>query len=380
MKKIIIVITVLLLPFLIGGSIVFNPPTYELQGSESELIQREKSYGYRIEPLSITDTSRSTPAMGDFEGVDHREFVGKIWMPDVAGEDSTLNFPLVIYSHGFMSFHEESDYLGAFLAQKGYIMAAFDYPASSFDAPGGPNLNDIANQPGDISFVLDYLFARNDDPNDRLYHRIDVDKVAAVGLSFGGLTTTLAAYHKELRDNRIGAAISIAGPVSFFTKSYFETSEVPFMYVAGNIDAMVNYNTNVQTLKDKMSDATIVTIANGSHTGFADISEKIFRWVNNPDDVGCAFLLNNIPKNDDNPFAILGGKEVGIDFDNFNKMPCQNMPLPAAIAPGKQLVLTKMAVYSFLQSQFAESKEALMHKEFLTVTLAKENDAIEVVE
>ena len=378
MRRPLFVITGLLLPFLVGATIVFNPPAYELQGTKSQLIQKETKYMYLVEPLAVKDTTRATPPMEDFEGLDYRELVGKIWIPDVEEGDSKEHFPLVIYSHGFMSFHEESDYLGAFLAQRGYIMVSFDFPASNFNAPGGPNLGDLANQPGDISFLIDELSARNENPNDSLHQLINIDKIATAGLSLGGLTTTLAAYHKELRDDRIGAAISIAGPTSFFSKSYFETTDVPFMYIAGSIDAMVNYNANVNTFKEKMNDAIVVTIANGSHTGFADISEKIFRWNNNPDDVGCSFLLDHVHQSDDNPFASLGGEEVGISFDNVETMPCQNMPLPTAIAPGKQLLLTKVAVFSFLESQFGSNQEALAHKNFLATTFAGENSEVEV--
>ena len=378
MKRPLIVIAGLLLPFLVGATIVLNPPVYELQGTESQLIQEETKYSYLIESLAVRDSTRATPAMGDFEGVDYRELVGKIWIPDTGGSALKESFPLVIYSHGFMSFHEESDYLGAFLSQRGYIMVAFDFPASNYNAPGGPNLGDLANQPGDISFLIDELSARNENPSDRLHQMINIDKIAIAGLSLGGLTSTLAAYHKELRDDRIGAAISIAGPTSFFNKSYFETTDVPFMYISGSIDAMINYNTNVKTFKDKMSDAIVVTIANGSHTGFADISEKIFRWNDNPDDVGCSFLLDHLPQSEGNPFAILGGEEVGINFDNVDTMPCQSMPLPAAIAPGKQLLLTKVAVFSFLQLHFGNDQEALTHKNFLATTFEAENDAIDV--
>ena len=40
---------------------------------------------------------------------------------------------------------------------------------------------------------------------------IDHDCVAAVGLSLGGLTSTLIAFHPTLRDPRVGVAVSIAG-------------------------------------------------------------------------------------------------------------------------------------------------------------------------
>ena len=41
---------------------------------------------------------------------------------------------------------------------------------------------------------------------------IDRDRIGAMGLSLGGLTTTLVAFHPTLGDPRIRAAVSIAGP------------------------------------------------------------------------------------------------------------------------------------------------------------------------
>ena len=119
---------------------------------------------------------------------------------------------MVIYSHGFMSSREEAQYLGEYLASHGYVVAAADYPLSGFNAPGPQLAQDVVNQPGDISFILDDLLRRNDSAGDTLHNRIDPQRIAAVGLSLGGMTTELVAYHPETSDPRVAAAVSIAGP------------------------------------------------------------------------------------------------------------------------------------------------------------------------
>ena len=42
-----------------------------------------------------------------------------------------------------------------------------------------------------------------------------------MGLSLGGLTSTLLGFHPKWRDNRIGAVVSIAGPTAMLGEDFF---------------------------------------------------------------------------------------------------------------------------------------------------------------
>jgi len=182
-------------------------------------------YTVTSETFTAIDGSRPTPAYKDFAGLPERVLEGKIWRP--AGLQQPA--PLVVYSHGFMSFREEGTYLFQFLASHGYTVVAANYPLTGFSAPEGPLMNDVVNQPGDISFLLDTILKRNADPADSMHNTIDPGKIAVTGVSLGGLTTTLAAFHHKLRDPRISAAISTAGPASIFTADFFAGSSLPFL-------------------------------------------------------------------------------------------------------------------------------------------------------
>jgi predicted dienelactone hydrolase len=105
---------------------------------------------------------------------------------------------LVTYSHGFMSFRSNGAYLAKHLASHGYLVAAANFPLTHFGTAGGPQFRDVLNQPGDVSFLIDTLLAWSDDPDSRFAGQIDRQRIGAVRLSLGGMTTMLLAFHPSL--------------------------------------------------------------------------------------------------------------------------------------------------------------------------------------
>lgn len=357
-------------------AILLNPSKPVPDGALTQMYYRDGAFDVSIMPFEDTDESRATLPHGDFEGSDSRVFNGKVWYP---ADLSKAPYPLLVYSHGFMSFHQEGEYLARFMASHGYVVVAVDFPSTNYFAPGGPDLKDVVNQPGDVSFVIDRMLDKNNDATSVFYQRIDDSRIAAVGLSLGGMTTTLVAFHEDLRDERIKAAVSIAGPSAMFTPRLFSTTDLPFMMIAGDIDAMVPYEQNALPITSKDPDSILVTIEGGSHTGFADIASILFRWVENPDSIGCSSIKKNIPRNVEDGFlAPLGGEEKGVAVID-RRLPCEMDPLPPAIAPAEQQMITTLAVYSFLESRFA--KDAGKRQDYATYLLyylAKEDPRVSV--
>jgi len=127
-------------------------------------------------------------------------------------------------------------------------------------APGGANVFDVVNQPGDVSFLIDTLLAWSGDPENDFHQRIDAARIGIAGTSLGGMTTELTAYHPRLRDPRVKAAVSIAGPLQLFGRAFFAESTLPFMMVAGDIDAMVPYEQNARPVLERVNNAWLVSL------------------------------------------------------------------------------------------------------------------------
>ena len=162
----------------------------------------------------------------------------------------------------------------------------------------------------------------------------------------------MAAFHPQMRDLRIAAAISIAGPSYVFAPSFYRQRSLPYMMIASPIDALVNYEDNAQHLPEQVPGAILVSIDNASHTGFADMA-KWLRWLDNPDSIGCHQVKQGLEKSEGEDWsAEIGSVEDGIIY---NKQPrlCEQDPLPAAMNPIRQQWLTSAAVFAFLEEQFA---------------------------
>jgi predicted dienelactone hydrolase len=281
----------LLAVLLFAVYIALNPPKDVPTGALSQEFYRRGPHKVSHQSISWVDTSRPTMPNRDFKGRDSRELKGRIWFPT---DREGAPYPLVIYSHGYMSQYKEGEYILEFLASHGYVAVSVDFPLSTGSSPGGAVLSDIVNQPGDVSFLIDQMLSRTKQPDNLLYGRVDGDRIAALGLSLGGLTTELAAFDPKRKDPRIRAAISMAGPSQFLTPEFFDGNTIPFLYIAGTADAIVPYRENAEAILKKYKNSVLVTLDSGSHVGFIDMAPMAFRWLDNPDKLGCAALMHRL--------------------------------------------------------------------------------------
>lgn len=299
----------------------------------------------------LVDSNRDTAANRDFPGAPERRLEVTVWHPATAGAGP---YPLLLYSHGFSSRRKEGAYLAEHLASHGYLVVAADYPLTHMAAPGGPRVQDVVNQAADVSFLIDQVLAWGEQAEHPLSGMPDPDRVGALGLSLGGLTTTLAAFHPEQRDPRIKAALSIAGPSWVFTADFFRSNELPFLMLAGDIDALVPYESNAAPIPSKVPEAELVTIHGASHTGFAEAA-LLLRWLDNPDRVGCFIVQRNMGDALEEPwFDLLGTPEQGIDYQADTEL-CALEPLPEAIGVRRQHMIATVVVSSFFEREFAPS-------------------------
>lgn len=372
MKKVVIALLILVFVGVTSGAVLKNgrQATPFPAGSESESRLQPGPLAVRSQSVTFVDESRATDANGDFQGDTARRLAGMLWYP---ADDSAAPYPLVVYSHGFTSTIEDGAYLARHLASLGYVVVAVNYPLTHFGAPGGPNALDVVNQPADISFMIDRLLEDSTTAGHVLEGKVDPNRIGATGISLGGMTTTLVSFHPTMRDDRISAALSIAGPTAIFTERFFGHASVPFLMLAGDIDALVPYPSNAAPVPDIVPGSELVTVSGASHTGFAGPAAPL-RWMDNPDALGCYMVKNNIDESiAQGPwYDRIGTTEQGINHEAVIEL-CLVDPLPKAMNVLRQHMITTVVVSSFFQGQFAaDPAERDRARRYLRETMNRE--------
>ncbi len=340
-------------------------------------ILRPGRYAVGVATFAFEDPSRPTMANGTYPGAASRVLETEVWYPidpSAAGTDLETRdapvahtggpFPLVIYSHGFMSMRTGGSYLARHLATYGYVVAAPDFPLTTTAAPGGPTVLDLANQPGDVRFVIDRMLALTP-----FADVIDPDHIGLTGLSLGGSTTLLTAFHPTMHDPRIRAAAPMAPGGCFMNRAFYGDRVVPLLVVHGDIDAITPYEANGARPFTLANPPTyLATLINGTHTAFTNGAEVIFEHQNNADDVGCRALGPGDELGDSTFLDRLGGAEAGIGGDCPALCPLARNP--RAMRPSRQHQLTILSIAPFFD---ATLKGDVRARTYLEHTLAAEN-------
>lgn len=312
--------------------------------------------------LSATDPDRETAAHGIFPQADGRTIAMRVWYPAKKGLLGDLTpqllaelardegpFPLLVHSHGFSSNKDEISYAAQWLATRGWIVAQLEFPLTNLGTAGGPQLEDVVNQPADVGFAIDELLARNALSQSTLFGGIDEDRIALSGVSLGGLTTLLATYHRDWHDPRVKAAIDIAGPTGFFNAIFYGFVPLPALLIYGDTDAIVDYAAHALPARERAPAGTLlVTLEDASHTGFAGAA-SLFESMDNPDSVGCGAIEGQLPDNDAFLRRMIDA-DIGIEAVTLPN-PCQLDPLPEAMRPSRQMLLTRLSMYAWLELQ-----------------------------
>ena len=164
---------------------------------------------FEVETVSATlvDSDRVTPATVEQPEQPSRTLVTTIIYPDAPGP-----FPLIVFSHGLTGLPARHTELSSTWASAGYIVAMPAFPLTNATvANANGNVADVANQPGDVSFVIDQLVAADDDVSSPLYGKVLTDRIGIAGHSLGGATTYAVAQNDCCRDDRVDAVIIMSG-------------------------------------------------------------------------------------------------------------------------------------------------------------------------
>jgi dienelactone hydrolase len=173
-------------------------------------------------------------------------------MPDGDGK-----LPLVIFSHGLGGSRDGGKLWGEHWAANGYFVIHTQHPGSDIEllktgagAPlqklkRGANGEQLIARAEDVRFVIDEV-ARRQASGDTRYARIDLNRIAMTGHSFGAMTTMALAGQryprtdKTLTDARIKAFLSFSPQVVQTSGSantnFYSDIKKPFFVVTGTID------------------------------------------------------------------------------------------------------------------------------------------------
>ena len=122
-------------------------------------------------------------------------------------------FPLLVFGHGYAVTPDIYAPLLQHWAREGYVVAAPIFPLENADAPGGPNENDLPNQPADISYVVTKVLKADGNRASLFYRLVNPHAVAVTGQSDGGETALAVAYDRYFVDRRVRAAAILSGAV-----------------------------------------------------------------------------------------------------------------------------------------------------------------------
>jgi predicted dienelactone hydrolase len=165
---------------------------------------------------------------------------------DDAEPTATLGFPLVVYSHGWGGAPVEAGTLMESLASHGFVVAAPSHVGSNLDGTADPAEVFRYDRPLDVSFVIDAMLARNLDPLDPLFVRINPRQIGVAGFSCGGWTATaVVSGHSEPgigdvpSDPRVRAVAAIAPRCEIGYQgppAELAAVDVPLFTIAGTLD------------------------------------------------------------------------------------------------------------------------------------------------
>jgi predicted dienelactone hydrolase len=331
---------------------------------------------------TLVDTNRPTPANGTFPGAPERTLVLELWYPaTTSGRDAPLDqtggpYPLVLYSHALNDTRLGEEYLTTHLASRGYVVAAVDFPLGKGGAPGGATPADLRSQPGDLTFVLDWLLARNAEAGHALDGAVDAERIGASGLSLGATTTLLAAYHPDLREPRLRAILPIAPPYSCaMTTRFFDTATLPLLLLHGTGDRLVPIAPNSEAvLRRAHGPRFLVRVERGSHLGFVGFATALGPTVR-ADDFGCTALKASLGANLDG-IPLPGGAAAGIAAPTRHcPAPCRRPAGAHVIDAARQHAVAQTVVAAFFDAYLRDDEGARC---FLRRRLDREVPGVEV--
>jgi predicted dienelactone hydrolase len=185
-------------------------------------------------------------------------------------------YPLVVFSHGYAGFRDQSTFLTARLASWGFIVAAPDhYSRDLTEVLGGPTgATAKTTDVQDLKATIALMKAQNASASSPFHGHVDLSLIGAVGHSAGGAAVeALAATDPQVK-TFIGLAGATVGAFGA-TKSGPDSivPHQPGLLMSGTSDHVVSDTSMIKAYGRLHDPKRLILLQGAGHLVFADLCE-----------------------------------------------------------------------------------------------------------
>ena len=158
--------------------------------------------------------------------------------PNVVPYRGINPLPLVLFAPGYLQYYSDYSVLLDSLVNAGYVVIGMNFPLNDPSSVGGPDENDILNNPKDMSSVISWALDENQSPASPLYKLINPNEIVATGQSDGGETALALSYNSCcISDHLAATVIFSSAELSTFPGTYFPAGQdLPLLVIQGTSD------------------------------------------------------------------------------------------------------------------------------------------------
>ncbi|HEY6473210.1 MAG TPA: dienelactone hydrolase family protein [Acidimicrobiales bacterium] len=185
-------------------------------------------------------------------------------------------YPLVVFSHGFAGFRDQSTFLTASLASWGFVVAAPDhYSRDLTEVLGGPTgATAKTTDVEDLKATIALMAHENASSTSPFHGHVDTSRVGAVGHSAGGAAVEALAA----TDSKVATFIGLAGAtVGTFGQSKHGSGSVvptqPGLLMSGTADTVVPTTGMIAAYGHLHAPKRLILVKGAGHLVFADLCE-----------------------------------------------------------------------------------------------------------
>lgn len=185
-------------------------------------------------------------------------------------------YPLVVFSHGYAGFRDQSTFLTARLASWGFVVAAPDHFSRDLtEVLGGPTAATAkTTDVQDLKATIALMRANNASSTSPFSHHLDLRHIGAVGHSAGGAAVEALAATDPQVTTFIGMAGATVGAFAA-TKSGPDSivPHQPGMLLSGTSDHVVSTASIAKAYGKLRAPKRLILLHGAGHLVFADLCE-----------------------------------------------------------------------------------------------------------